>query len=1001
MPVTSNDLWRLLRQSRLLSAQRLDQVRKAFTEAGNQPEQVPAKALAQWLQQRQMLTPYQARVLLNGRTGPFHYGDYQIHDRIRSGRLGRLFVAVHTRSRFSVLLKFAGSPIAQDPRQWNSARRYVRASCPIRHDQLQHVFSLEDQGGHRFLVLERLTGMSLAEYATQRGALSVSEACRAVRLAALGLTELHSQGQVHGDVRPENLWLESRDNVKLLRDRFLPPTVPAFWQNVLTGTQLDQVDFLAPELGHPEIPLSAATDIYALGCTLYFLMQGHVPYPGGEASDRLRRHAQAPIPPVEAQPLPDGLTELVALLLAKQPGARPQDTAEVAERLLPYIAAARHTVPVFAPTATQLAFEEALAHPNAPIPPAPPPVISAPDDHPQLTEPPIQVSEAPPPHMTQAIEPELDALTQRDGPPAGPPIDVAAQPRRPTARQRRYRLRQARRRQAIVLTAVAALVLVLGGGIVAFVPSIRHAIFGKPPVARVEPGSSTTKANSPRPNGDARGKRKTPSGESTARFVVRPDDGELLWMPPTSGDPVELSYLAPGAQFLLIARPQAIVKSPHGASTLKALGPEFEAARRSWEAAAGYPLDKINQLVIGFHSTSAEPLASMTVTLRDAEPMDRLLDAWGKPAAIDYAGAKYYVAGDWAYYVPDQEEIVQFVMAPESLVREVVDTRDAPPFLRREMARLLQQTDRRRHLSLLFAPDFLAQDQLLDTPFAIDLRLVNGALAWLLGDDVKACLLSMQWDETFYVELRVYGLTGVDSERVAKKLRQRIDEIPNKIELVLAQVYPAIYWRRVALRFPEMVRFLQKYTRIGVEDNQAIVNAVLPGQASHNLVFAGEMMLGTEGGALPDDAAQPPSTAAVPSSLDQLLTTRMNLSFAQKSLEFAVEDLASDIREAYPSLPFPFDIQIMGTDLQLNGITRNQQISEFAAENQTIAEILTAIVMRANPVTTVTSPAEPDQKLIWVVGPDPADAEKQILLITTRDAAQREGYKLPSPFLPE
>ena len=127
----------------------------------------------------------------------------------------------------------------------------------------------------------------------------------------------------------------------------------------------------------------------------------------------------------------------------------------------------------------------------------------------------------------------------------------------------------------------------------------------------------------------------------------------------------------------------------------------------------------------------------------------------------------------------------------------------------------------------------------------------------------------------------------------------------------------------------------------------------------------------------------------------------MDLSFAQKSLEFAIEDLVSDIREAYPRLPFAFDIQIVGSDLQLNGITRNQQISEFTAENKTIGEILTAIVMRANPVTTVSEPSEVDQKLIWVVGPDPADPKKQILLITTRDAAQREGYKLPAPFQPK
>jgi hypothetical protein len=315
----------------------------------------------------------------------------------------------------------------------------------------------------------------------------------------------------------------------------------------------------------------------------------------------------------------------------------------------------------------------------------------------------------------------------------------------------------------------------------------------------------------------------------------------------------------------------------------------------------------------------------------------------------------------------------------------------------------LPHTDRDRQLSVLFAPDFLVQEQLLDTPSGLGLRRANEALGWFLGTDVKACLLSLQLEDQLYIELRAYGMSGFDDQQMADALKKRVGEIPERIEVILAQVYPSVYWRRVALRFPEMVRFLHEYTRVGVEDQQAIVNVVLPGQAGHNLVFGTEMLLSMEGTALTGSAGQSASkkSAVVPTSIEQLLATPMSLSFGQKSLEFAIDDLASDIREAYPALPFPFDIQILGTDLQLNGITRNQQISGFTAKNETISEILTSIVMRANPITTVSAPSELEQKLIWVVGPDPSDAEKQILLITTRDAARREGYKLPAAFQPK
>ena len=134
---------------------------------------------------------------------------------------------------------------------------------------------------------------------------------------------------------------------------------------------------------------------------------------------------------------------------------------------------------------------------------------------------------------------------------------------------------------------------------------------------------------------------------------------------------------------------------------------------------------------------------------------------------------------------------------------------------------------------------------------------------------------------------------------------------------------------------------------------------------------------------------------------EQCISLLLNLSFDQKSLEFAMRDLAADVKEAHPTLPFDFDVKILGSDLQLNGITRNQQIAEFTASNQSIADVLTSLVMRANPVTTVQAASELDQKLIWVVGPDPDMPDRQIVLITTRDAAARKSYTLPKPFQPE
>ncbi len=308
--------------------------------------------------------------------------------------------------------------------------------------------------------------------------------------------------------------------------------------------------------------------------------------------------------------------------------------------------------------------------------------------------------------------------------------------------------------------------------------------------------------------------------------------------------------------------------------------------------------------------------------------------------------------------------------------------------------------DAQRQLALLVAPDAIDQElaQLSDaSPYLPRLREV---LIWSVHSDATSCLLSLHLTDTFYAELRVCGPSGLESPTITQQLRKRLVQIPDRIEMLFAQMYPPVYWRRVALRVPEMARFLVRYARVGVEDGQVIANVVLPAQAAHNLIFSAEMLLsgGSEAAPAPAAAATAKVAPAGPQSIDELLEQKMNLKFDQKSLEFAIQDLTVDIRDGNPGLPFPFDIKILGTDLQLNGITRNQQITDFTAENQTIAEILTAMVMRANPVTTVTTASEPDQKLVWLLGPDPDDPVKRIVLITTRDAALRKDYKLPAVF---
>src|SRR5688500_6804476 len=138
-----------------------------------------------------------------------------------------------------------------------------------------------------------------------------------------------------------------------------------------------------------------------------------------------------------------------------------------------------------------------------------------------------------------------------------------------------------------------------------------------------------------------------------------------------------------------------------------------------------------------------------------------------------------------------------------------------------------------------------------------------------------------------------------------------------------------------------MIRFLHEYTRVGVEGSHAMLNSVVPSQAAHNLFFGGEMVLASTPGVAV--AAATTTKGSGPKNLDDLLKAKISIGFAQDSLEFSMQNIVTAVKGAYPDLPFEFQIKILGTDLEKDGITRNQEIRDFNHKDKPVNELLTAM----------------------------------------------------------
>jgi len=182
-----------------------------------------------------------------------------------------------------------------------------------------------------------------------------------------------------------------------------------------------------------------------------------------------------------------------------------------------------------------------------------------------------------------------------------------------------------------------------------------------------------------------------------------------------------------------------------------------------------------------------------------------------------------------------------------------------------------------------------------------------------------------------------------------------------------------------------MLRALARYSRAGQEGRQSLVRCYLPARAGHNLLMAGELLLTQP----PDDAGQATADGPVrPKSLEERLATVTSLSFTKETLQRAVELLAEDIGAP---------IEINGADLQLEGITKNQSFG-LDLKSRPASEILVEVLRRANPDRAATGPADPRQKLVFVIQPGDSAGPGRII-VTTRTAAEKRGDRLAAPFL--
>ena len=353
MDNTVDSFCSLLVRSKLRSAEAVKSVRQRWQAeardgAGN------VHNFARWLVAKQVVTEYQAALLLKGRTEDFFLNQYQILDRLGRGRMAGVFKAVHSSGQI-VAIKVLPPSRAKEAEMLGRFKREAQLAMKLKHPNVVRAFQTGKARGLNFLVMEYLEGETLEETLQRRKALPNLEAVRLIHQAFMGLQHIHEMNMVHRDLKPANLMLiyppaksevdnTLRATIKILdiglgREFFDEDEQNHNADLTTEGTILGTPEYLAPEQARDSRKIDIRADIYSLGCVLFHMLTGQPPFPDKNLLKQMVRHAtETPRALKEFNPaIPDGLQQIMNMMLAKQPAQRYETPEHAAKALQAFL----------------------------------------------------------------------------------------------------------------------------------------------------------------------------------------------------------------------------------------------------------------------------------------------------------------------------------------------------------------------------------------------------------------------------------------------------------------------------------------------------------------------------------------------------------------------------------------------------------------------------------------------------------------------------------------
>ncbi|MFM8573333.1 MAG: protein kinase domain-containing protein [Pirellula sp.] len=340
--ITADKVFELIEKSKLIDPVAFAAHKEALLAKSDVALHEDPIAICKSFEDAGLLTRWQTEKILQGKYKGFFLGKHKLLGHIGSGGMSSVYLGEHIVLKHQRAVKVLPKSKLGKTSYLERFQREAKAIASLSHPNIVRAYDIDHEKDTHYIVMEYIEGVDLQILVKKHGPLPYPLVADYIAQAAHGLQHAHQQGLIHRDVKPANFLINTEGVIKVL-DLGL-----ALFQDEndssLTMEYNDKVlgtaDFLAPEQALNSHTVDNRADIYGLGCTMYFLLTGHPPFPEGSISSRIIKH-QNTMPAdirVDRPDCPGELDGICVKMMQKDPKFRYQECSQVAQALEAWLA---------------------------------------------------------------------------------------------------------------------------------------------------------------------------------------------------------------------------------------------------------------------------------------------------------------------------------------------------------------------------------------------------------------------------------------------------------------------------------------------------------------------------------------------------------------------------------------------------------------------------------------------------------------------------------------